>query len=78
MELCKYVVGKYQAQYQNQNLQDFIKELTTAINILNARRGGGGQNNNKSNLKGSSHKNKICNETKIQSLQNLFKQFNLI
>ncbi len=73
LELCKYVIGKNQAQYQNLNLQDFIKELTTASNILSAR-----QNNN-SKLKGaSSNKNKICNETKIQSLQNLFKQFNLI
>ena len=42
------------------------------MNIINARQ----NNNNKSNLKGAS--SVICNETKIQSLQNILKQFNLI
>ena len=74
LEVCKYFIGKNQNLYQNP--QDIIKELSIASNIINARQN---NNNNKSNLKGaSSNKNNICNETKIQSLQNILKQFNLI
>jgi hypothetical protein len=50
LELCRYFIGKNQNQYQNP--QDILKELSTSINILSARR----QNNNNSgsNLKGAS------------------------
>jgi hypothetical protein len=57
LEICRYFIGKNQKQYQNS--QDMVNEISTSINILNARQ------NNKSNLKGaSSYKNKICNELK--------------
>lgn len=53
---------------QFQQTEDILNEITTAGNILSAR-----SNNNKSNLKGAS----VCNETKIKSLQNIRKLFNL-
>jgi hypothetical protein len=65
LELCRYFIGKNQAQYQNP--KDILNELSTSINIINAR-----QNNN-SNLKGASN---ICN--KKEHLTDLLKQFNLI
>jgi hypothetical protein len=68
LESLRNFVIKNQSQYQNP--QDIIKELTTAHNILSARRQ---NNNNKSNLKGASN---ICN--KKEYLTDLLKQFNLI
>jgi hypothetical protein len=71
LEICKYYIGKNQAQFQN---QDILNEISTSISIISARQ----NKNNSSNLKGaSSNKNKICNETKRQSLQNILKLFNL-
>ena len=68
LKVCQFYITKHKNQYQN-NPQDILNELSTSINILSARK------NNKSNLKGASQ---ICNETKIQSLKNLLKQYNLI
>ena len=71
LEVCRYFITKNQSQYQNP--QDIVNEISILlVNIINARQ----NNNNKSNLKGAS--SVICNETKIQSLQNILKQFNLI
>jgi hypothetical protein len=67
LEVCRYFIGKNQAQYQNP--ENILNELSTSINIINSRQ-------NKSSLKGASS-NKICNETKKQSLQYLLKLFNL-
>ena len=69
LEICRYFITENQNLYQNP--EDILKELSIASNIVNAR-----QSNIKSNLNGASSKN-ICNEKKIQSLQNLLKQFNL-
>lgn len=70
LEVCRYFITKNQSQYQNP--KDIVNEISISMNIINARQ----NNNNKSNLKEAS--SVICNETKIQSLQNILKQFNLI
>jgi hypothetical protein len=71
LEACKFYITKNQPQYQNS--KDIVNEISTSMNIINIR-----QNNNKSNLKGASSAVISCNEKKIQSLQNILKQFNLI
>jgi hypothetical protein len=69
LEVLKYFVGKNQSQFQQP--EDILNEISTSIYIINSR-----QNKNKSNLKGASSNN-ICNETKMQSLKNIKKMFNL-
>ncbi len=75
LEVCKFYITKNQAQYQNP--QDILNELSTSINIINARQNNNNNSNLKVNLKGTSS-NKICNETKIQSLKNIKNVFGLI
>lgn len=72
LEVCQFYITKNQAQFQQS--QDIIKELTTASNILNARRQNK-QNQNQQSLKGASLD--INNNNPFKSLDNIFKMFGL-
>lgn len=61
LEICRLYINKNSSLFQQP--QDIINDISTSINIINSKQ------NIDPKLKGaSSNKNKICNETKIQSL----------
>jgi hypothetical protein len=70
LQICRYVITKNQAQYQNP--QDILKEISTSISIISARKNNK-NNNSSSNLKGAS--SNICN--KQEHLTDLLKLFGL-
>ena len=72
LEVCQFYITKNQAQFQQS--QDIIKKLTTASNILNARRQNK-QNQNQQSLKGASLD--INNNNPFKSLDNIRKMIGL-
>ena len=72
LEVCQFYITKNQAQFQQS--QDIIKELTTASNILSARRQNK-QNQNQQSLKGASLD--INNNNPFKSLDNIRKMVGL-
>ena len=73
LKACQFYITKNKNQYQNP--QDIIKELTTASNIVNARRQKNKQNQNQQSLKGASLDININNPFK--SLDNIRKMVGL-
>ena len=68
LEICRLYIHKNPSLFRRQPT-DIVNEINQLLKILKPK--------NSNTLKGASSNKKICNETKIQSLQNILKLFNL-